>query len=170
MTPFSESHLPTSHGDPVIGDGQKPPLELQPVITNEIRARIIATLATFKGKRGAPFSFVTSGDKHSLSARSDLNDADPRFSQSQQSSEQTQMNPPSLKLSWLLRPLRVGPRPEVGDGGRSPAAPVKMPSYMSSMTLGQTITDPIEGGMLSLKASMALFEYFISPVLCFQIC
>lgn len=36
-----------------------------------------------------------------------------------------------------------------------------MPSYSTSMSLGQTITDPIEGGMISLVASRALYDFFM---------
>lgn len=36
-----------------------------------------------------------------------------------------------------------------------------MPSYLSSMTLGQTVTDPISSGMLSRDAAVALFEHFM---------
>lgn len=38
---------------------------------------------------------------------------------------------------------------------------VKMPSYASSMSLSQTITDPIEGGVLPPAASHALFTHFM---------
>ncbi|KAJ5469020.1 hypothetical protein N7475_006772 [Penicillium sp. IBT 31633x] len=139
---------PASHGETAstISEHLPPAAYTQPAITNEIRARIIATLATLKGKRGAPFSFVTSGASGS---------------QSQQSFEQSQSTPLSLKLSWLLRPLKASP----WHGGRydsqQSTEPVKMPSYAASMTLGQTVTDPVEGGMISLQASMALFEYFM---------
>ncbi|KAL3474883.1 hypothetical protein BJX99DRAFT_259971 [Aspergillus californicus] len=124
----------------------------QPIITHAIRARIISALASLKGKRGAPFSFVTSGDSPSFSTRADPTQRE----QSEQSQTQT---PRSLKLSWLLRPLRIGSHPETSDD--RPAGSVKMPSYLSSMTLGQTITDPIEGGMISPQASTALFEFFM---------
>ncbi|KAM5341627.1 hypothetical protein ACJ41O_014658 [Fusarium nematophilum] len=36
-----------------------------------------------------------------------------------------------------------------------------MPSYLASMTLGQTITDPIEDGILTRPASVALFQHFM---------
>lgn len=122
----------------------------QPTINNEVRARIIAALATLKGKKGAPFSFVTSGDSPSFGA-----------SQGVQSAEQPQTTPISLKLSWLLRPLHTGAlREDDGEDRRLPGW-VKMPTYLSSMTLGQTITDPVEGGMVSSQASRALFGHFM---------
>lgn len=36
-----------------------------------------------------------------------------------------------------------------------------MPSYLSSMTLCQTITDPIEAGILTKATSTALFTHFM---------
>ncbi|KAK5075650.1 hypothetical protein LTR70_005393 [Exophiala xenobiotica] len=36
-----------------------------------------------------------------------------------------------------------------------------MPSYLSSMTLGQTITDPVESGILTKADSVALFDHFM---------
>lgn len=65
----------------------------------------------------------------------------------------------SLKLSWLLRPLRIN---VPGDQVRpEPAPAVKMPTYLSSLTLCQTIIDPIEGGIVSQETSEALFQYFL---------
>lgn len=131
-----------------------------PVITDAIRARISAALMTLRGKRGAPFSFVTSGDGPSCSTRGPSNPTS-HNAQRHQPFEQPQMTPPSIKLSSLLQPLKIGARHETSDGERSPSSVVKMPSYLSSMTLGQTITDPIEGGIISPQASIALFEHFM---------
>lgn len=132
----------------------------QPLVTADIRARIIAALATLKGKRGAPFSFVTSGDTVLFGA-SGTTANHIRETPQQQSSEQSQSTPLSLKLSWLLRPLKAEFRVQAGDDGRQPTPLVKMPSYFSSMTLGQTILDPIEGGILVRAASIALFDHFM---------
>jgi hypothetical protein len=74
------------------------------------------------------------------------------------------MTPPSLKLSWLLQPLKVDPRCEPSVDERPPRGVVKMPSYLSSMTLGQTITNPVEGGILSRQTSIALFEHFMTQM------
>ena len=152
----SPSSSPSLSGPQVLrspttsGPGQDPP------ITVEIRARIIATLATLNGKRGAPFSFVTSGDTPPFGVT-----PGPDSSQ-QEASDQPQPPPSSLKLSWLLRPLTVGSRAQAGDDDRQPSSQaVKMPSYASSMTLGQTITDPIEDGILSRAASVSLFNHFM---------
>lgn len=71
------------------------------------------------------------------------------------------MMPYSLKLSWLLLPLGPGARRNGNDDDRRPAGVVKMPTYVSSMTLGQTINDPIEGGIIDPQASKALFEFFM---------
>ncbi|KAF4468999.1 hypothetical protein FALBO_4110 [Fusarium albosuccineum] len=144
-TPVSHETTRTSHGQ------QQP-------ITPEIRARIVATLATLKGKRGAPFSFITSGDRPAFSAAAGTEDSVQVETQQPQSYEQHTSATPSLKLSWLLRPLRVGPR---ANDGRETSPMVKMPSYLASMTLGQTITDPIEDGILTRPASEALFQHFM---------
>ncbi|KAH6892185.1 hypothetical protein B0T10DRAFT_537306 [Thelonectria olida] len=125
----------------------------QPLITPEIRARIVATLATLKGKRGAPFSFITSGDR--------LEESTNVENHQQQPFEHSQSTVPSLKLSWLLRPLKVGGRTHAGDDVRQPTPWVKMPSYLASMTLGQTISDPIEDGILTQTVSVALFQHFM---------
>lgn len=117
---------------------QQPPHHQPPVIASTIRARIIEALATLKGRRGAPFSFVTSGYSLSFSTRAEHNNPRPRPSQQQRTSL-------SLKFSWLLRPLPVGTHQESGDDDRRPAGSVKMPSCLSSMALGQTITDPSRG-------------------------
>lgn len=41
----------------------------QPLITTETRGRIVSTLASLRGMRGAPFSFVTSGDRPPFGTR-----------------------------------------------------------------------------------------------------
>jgi hypothetical protein len=74
------------------------------------------------------------------------------------------MTPPSLKLSWLLQPLKLGPRCEPSGDEPPPRGVVKMPTYLSSMTLGQTITNPIEGGIISRQASIVLFEHFMAQM------
>ncbi|PKY05049.1 hypothetical protein P168DRAFT_310501 [Aspergillus campestris IBT 28561] len=146
---WNDTHRPATspRASPVTGIPRSQPN--QPTITNEVRARIIAALATLKGKKGAPFSFVTSGDSPSFGA-----------SQGSQSAEQPQATPVSLKLSWLLRPLYTGALREDGEDRRLPGW-VKMPTYLSSMTLGQTITDPVEGGMVNSQASRTLFDHFM---------
>ncbi|KAH7111988.1 hypothetical protein EDB81DRAFT_703480 [Dactylonectria macrodidyma] len=146
---------PVDHETPRLVHGQ------QPLITPEIRARIVATLATLKGKRGAPFSFITSGDSPTVGARGGPEESTHVANQQQQSFERSQSTGPSLKLSWLLRPLKAGGRTHAGDDVRQPTPLVKMPSYSASMTLGQTITDPIEDGILTPSASTALFQHFM---------
>lgn len=39
-----------------------------------------------------------------------------------------------------------------------------MPSYVSSMTLGLTITDPVAGGIVAYAASKALFDHFMLEI------
>lgn len=151
--------LPThQHHEPL-----RPASAPQPLITPEIRARIIATLATLKGKRGAPFSFITSGDTPTFSTGAGQDSA--QNGPQQPPTESSGPTQPSLKLSWLLRPLRINARAQNGHHGHhghdQPASYVEMPSYLSSMTLGQTITDPIESGILSSCTSLALFEHFM---------
>ncbi|EQB46412.1 hypothetical protein CGLO_14541 [Colletotrichum gloeosporioides Cg-14] len=140
---------PVSHDAPHLDVGPQAP------ITAEIRARIIATLATLKGKRGAPFSFITSGDRPPFGASNDPGESDRRNLQGQAS----QPSQPSLKLSWLLTPLKVGGPGQATIAQAGP--PVRMPSYSASMSLGHTITDPIDNGILSEAASIALFEHFM---------
>ncbi|KAF3797705.1 hypothetical protein GCG54_00011737 [Colletotrichum gloeosporioides] len=143
---------PLSHDAPHLDAGPQPP------ITAEIRARIIATLATLKGKRGAPFSFITSGDRPPFGASNDPGESGRRNFQGQAS----QPSQPSLKLSWLLTPLKVGGPGQATIGQAGP--PVKMPTYSACMSLGQTITDPIDNGILSEPASIALFEHFMTEM------
>lgn len=102
----SSVHLPRrSNGHRAISVDSQPQLSQrqQPVITNAVRARVIAALATLKGKRGAPFSFVTSGDNPAFSLGPGANDGPARDSEPE-SFEHSQVIPYSLKLSWLLRP------------------------------------------------------------------
>ncbi|RJE25097.1 hypothetical protein PHISCL_02568 [Aspergillus sclerotialis] len=136
------------------------PQHQKPVITNTVRARIIEALATLKGKRGAPFSFVTGGNPL-FSTRTHPNIRTARDAQHELNLEPSQTSPLSLKISWLLRPLRISHHDQTPDDDRQPDEIVKMPSYIASMTLGQTITDPIEGGVISLQASKLLFRYFM---------
>ncbi|KAL2694629.1 hypothetical protein Neosp_001214 [[Neocosmospora] mangrovei] len=146
---------PISYEVPGIGNVQ------QPLITPEIRARIVATLATLNGKRGAPFSFITSGDRPAFRARTGSEDSIQAEDQQAHAPEHSEAVTPSLKLSCLLRPLTAGPRTQVNDDSRQHTPLVKMPSYAASMALGDTIKDPIEDGILSLPASVALFQYFM---------
>lgn len=153
---------------PISGEASRTSHSQQPLVTPDVRARIIAALATLKGKRGAPFSFVTSGDTPFFGASgiaaNPIREAAQQQSSNQssvQSSSQSHSTPPSLKLSWLLRPFKVELRVRAGDDGRQSTPLLKMPSYFSSMTLGQTILDPIEGGILTRPASMALFDHFM---------
>ncbi|KAE8135097.1 hypothetical protein BDV38DRAFT_273131 [Aspergillus pseudotamarii] len=158
ISPSSQNE-PSSLPQPPPSNSQRPiPVDSQPqvsqqqqpVITNAIRARVIAALGTLKGKRGAPFSFVTSGDSPTFSVQPGA-----------KSLEHSQMTPYSLKLSWLLRPLDIDAHRDMNDDDRRPTGVVKMPTYLSSMTLGQTIKDPVEGGIISSLASKALFEFFM---------
>ncbi|KAL4912044.1 hypothetical protein BDW62DRAFT_206840 [Aspergillus aurantiobrunneus] len=125
-----------------------------PIITDTIRVRIIGALASLRGRRGAPFSFVTSGDNPSFNSGAVSHPPDPQR-------QQAPPTPTSLRLSSLLRPLGVEARRQSTNDNGQNACPVKMPSYLSAMTLGHTITDPIDGGMLSLQASESLFEFFM---------
>lgn len=151
---------PSQRASPLHNRQQRQPRSLheRPIITHSVRARIVAALATLKGKRGSPFSFITSGDSPTFSAGSATSNIP-----NDQPLGQTSTTPPSLKLSWLLRPLRIGTDRETNSSDDQPQAAgvVRMPSYVSSMTLGQTITDPIEGGIISSQASQKLFEYFM---------
>lgn len=127
----------------------------QTLVTDDIRRKIAATLATLKGRRGSPFSFITSGDKTSMSAAT-RNGQDP-------SVKQQQFSQASLKLSRLLRPLRID-TPSQSQGEESPSSAVKMPTYLSSVSLCQTIVDPIQGGIITSVASEALFTHFLSEL------
>lgn len=133
---------------------------IPPLITADIRRRLVAALATLKGKRGSPFSFVTSDETPSFGTR-DAAENLVREAPQQQFSTQSSSTPPSLKLSWLLRPLRAGPRVPESDGSHQPVSPIEMPSYLSSMSLGNNINDPIEGGILSRQMSLVLFDHFM---------
>ena len=68
---------------------------------------------------------------------------------------------PALKLSQLLRPLGNVSSSRVSNRGIPLPTAVQMPSYLSSTTLGQTITDPIGGGILAYPTAVALFEHFM---------
>ncbi|KAL4745143.1 hypothetical protein BDW72DRAFT_211752 [Aspergillus terricola var. indicus] len=160
-------HTPSStdqRAPPTEPSEQQPLSQEQPVVTNAIRARIVAALTSLKGKRGSPFSFVTAQDSRLFGNRRDPTPHTASHNphgQAWQSQPQSQPQAPhSLKLSSLLRPLVHEPcqkRSEKDDTGGA----VKMPSYSSSMTIGQTIQDPIEGGIIPLQSSRALFEYFL---------
>ncbi|EEU48329.1 uncharacterized protein NECHADRAFT_75789 [Fusarium vanettenii 77-13-4] len=156
-TSVPQHPTPVSHELLRVGHSQ------QTLITPEIRARIVATLATLKGQRGAPFSFITSGDSPSVGEGSRTEESIHVASQQPLSFEQSQSqsSAPSLKLSWLLRPLRASDRSHAGEDIRQSTPWVKMPSYLASLTLGQIITDPIEGGILTRPASVALFQHFM---------
>ncbi|KAL4925233.1 uncharacterized protein BDV17DRAFT_284072 [Aspergillus undulatus] len=135
-------------------------LHQQPLITNAIRAKIVAGLASLKGKRGSAFTFLTSENGLSISATPD---PDPPAARSAQRERQSAAPPStgSINLLSLLRPLTVEPRSQSNDVDERPIGMVKMPSYMSSMTLGQTVADPIEAGIINLAASQALFAFFM---------
>jgi hypothetical protein len=158
---YGSAHSPSQTINSADNIQQLPSKHHQPAITNTTRARIIAALATIKGKRGSPFTFVTSGDSPSFSAGGNSNDRTPVNRLQQPSFEQGHKTLLSLNLSRLLRPLKMSDHTESNDDDWRPAGSVKMPSYISSMTLGQTIIDPIKGGMISPQASRALFEYFM---------
>ncbi|KAK2591211.1 hypothetical protein QQS21_011096 [Conoideocrella luteorostrata] len=145
---------PGGHDIPQAGHNRHAP------ITPDIRARIIATLASLKGKRGSQFSFITSADTPSFRATAGPDDPIQLAPPQQLPSEPAHVAPPSLKLSGLLRPLRDSPGSQAGDDGQAQPM-VKMPSYLSSMTLCQTVIDPIESGMLTREASVALFSHFM---------
>ncbi|KAJ5235447.1 uncharacterized protein N7469_004615 [Penicillium citrinum] len=137
----------------------------QSVITNATRARIVKVLANIKSQRGSPFSFVTSGDSPSFSTNGDTNFDPPNQAQWQNQSVHSQAPPSSLKLSRLLRPLTNCPPPgstdSLNEDDWRPTGSIKMPSYISSMALGQAMTDPIDGGVITPRTSNALFEFFM---------
>ncbi|OGE49250.1 hypothetical protein PENARI_c022G10253 [Penicillium arizonense] len=159
--PTYTAHLRNQRVNSTDNIQQLPSQHRRPIITNATRARIIAALATIKGKRGSPFTFVTSGDSPSFSASGNSNDRTPVNRLQQHTFKQDQKAHPSLKLSGLLRPLKLSVPTEGSEDDWRPAGSVKMPSYISSMTLGQTIVDPIKGGIISPQASQALFEFFM---------
>ncbi|OQD66345.1 hypothetical protein PENPOL_c004G04197 [Penicillium polonicum] len=140
---------------------QVPPQHPQPVITNATRARIIAALASIKGKRGSPFTFVTSGDSPSFNASGNSENRTPINRPHQDVFEPDRKPLLSLKLSGLLKPLKISVPTEGNEDDWRPVGSVKMPSYISSMTLGHTIVDPIKGGIISPQVSQALFEFFM---------
>jgi hypothetical protein len=151
---LSHSNTPVDH------EAARAGYTRQPIISADIRARIISALAALKGKRGSPFSFVTSGDTPLFSASSQ-NEETAHDDSRQLCSERSEPIQPSLRLSWLLRPLGASIRHQAGNESLEVACAVKMPSYLSSMTLGQTITDPVESGILTRAAAVALFDAFM---------
>lgn len=140
---------------------QVPSQPPQPVITNATRARIIAALASIKGKRGSPFTFVTSGDSPSFNASGNSDSCTPINRLHQDVFEPERKPLLSLKLSGLLKPLKISVPIEGNEDDWRPVGSIKMPSYISSMTLGHTIVDPIKGGIISPQVSQALFEFFM---------
>ncbi|KAL4794103.1 hypothetical protein BDV19DRAFT_390615 [Aspergillus venezuelensis] len=104
-----------------------------PVIAAAVPANIIGALASLRARRGAALLLATPGSIASGVAQA----------------------PESMSLSSLLHPL----------GQPSSVPPVtgriKMPSYSSSMTLGHTITDPIEGGILDSEVSKSFYDFFM---------
>lgn len=142
-------------------------------ITTDIRERLISALSSLRGKKGAPFSFVTSGNElfldqsHEPADQTDHNQPARHHQQKQPASTQQQAGSFPLKLSWLLRPLKANGQPQgrpchadtCHDGDA-----VKMPTYLSSTTLSQTISDPIDSGILSRAASVALFKEFMKEL------
>lgn len=141
--------------------------EGQPVITNEIRGRIVKVLANIKSQRGSPFSFVTSGDSPSFSTYGDTTNGTLNQAEWPNPSVRSQGTSLSLKLSRILRPLTVCPPPESteyfdqDDSEWQPTGSIKMPSYISSMGLGHAMNDPIDSGIISPHISNALFEFFM---------
>ncbi|KAI1027690.1 hypothetical protein LB504_011681 [Fusarium proliferatum] len=123
------------------------------LITPDIRVRIVSALSTLKGKRGAPFSFVTSGDR-----RPGVDEPAPH---QLPSSDEPQSLGPTLKLSCLLCPLQPSRQSHTQGHVNQPGPLVRMPTYRDSMTLGQTMIDPVTSGILSSSASEALFHYFM---------
>lgn len=133
------------------------------VIDDEIRARIVAALSNLKGQRGSPFSFVT-GDTSSFSFSNSVQDA-----AAQPDADPATSREPSLKLSNLLRPLQsneahqkswAGNRGEV-ENGHATNPNARLPSYISSISVGEVVHDPIRSGILDYKASTALFDHFV---------
>lgn len=162
-SPSIQPQLPSPSSRADFEDSGQPQLRHEhekPVVTSTIRARIVKALATIKGKRGSPFSFVTSGDSPSFSTKEDTNNEmqrDVSSSWQDSTSVRLQATPVSLKLSRILRPLTNSVN---NDDDWRPAGSVTMPSYVSSMTMGQTITDPIAGGIVSPRASKCPIRVF----------
>lgn len=132
----------------------------------------MSALSSLRGKKGAPFSFVTSGDELFLDQRyapvdpTDYNQHRHQ-QQKQPASIQQQAGSSSLKLSWLLRPLKANDYPQgrqCNAGNCHGEDAVKMPTYLSSTTLSQTMSDPIDSGILSRAASAALFKHFMTEM------
>lgn len=145
----------------------------QPYITTDVRERLVSALSSLRGKKGAPFSFVTSGNElfldqsHESADPTDHNQPARHHQQKEPASIQQQTGSFPLKLSWLLRPLKANDqlqgRPYHADTGHDGDA-IKMPTYLSSTTLSQTISDPIDSGILSRAASVALFNHFMTEL------
>ncbi|CAI7577599.1 unnamed protein product [Penicillium bialowiezense] len=132
----------------------------QPAITNVTRGRLIAAFATIRGERGSPFTFVTSGESPSFSV-GNSNDRTPNVDTRQPSFHRPEESHSSLKLIRILKPLKSNINADRVEDDWQPAGSVKMPSYISSMTLGHTILDPIKSGILSSQLSEQLFEFFM---------
>lgn len=136
--------------------GQTTPLQ----ISADIRKRLVAALATLRSKTSSSVGLATSGDTPSFSTRGATEDL-VRETPQEPFSTQSASTSPSLKLSWLLQPFKV--EPQVLDDGSSdyPTALAGMPSYSASISLGHSIMDPIEGGILTRQISLALFDHFM---------
>ncbi|KAH8748105.1 hypothetical protein F5883DRAFT_583041 [Diaporthe sp. PMI_573] len=166
MTPASNEPVQSNQSLPDRFQQQQQVQPL-PLITPEIRLRIVATLETLKGKRGAPFSFVTSEEgPHQGGGAVGMDGVSTEQSTYQRSSAQALPGAePSLNLSSLLRPLVPSHRAQVIDTSTTKRTLyVKMPTYVASMSLSQTVHDPIDAGMLSVQASTALFEHFMNDM------
>lgn len=132
----------------------------QPAITNATRGRLIAAFATIRGEKGSPFTFATSGESPSFSV-GDRNNRTPNIDPQQPSFHSSEESYATLKILRILRPLKSSINADSDEDDWRPAGSVKMPSYISSMTLGHTIQDPIKSGILSLQVSEGLFEFFM---------
>ena len=127
----------------------------RPPITPQIRARIVAALSKLKGKRGSAFSFVTAGDTPSLASLGDNSSVE------RSGLQQEDSRPVTLKLAGLLQPLETGFQTIITNDDTELEACISMPSYSASLTLGQTITDPVDSGMLGILDSRILFHHFM---------
>ncbi|CAG8381253.1 unnamed protein product [Penicillium salamii] len=132
----------------------------QPAITNATRGRLIAAFATIRGERGSPFTFVTSGESPSFSV-GNSNDHTPNANSQQSFFHQSEESRSSLRLLRILRPLKPSINAGTDEDDWRPTGSVKMPSYISSMTLGHTVVDPIKSGILSPQLSERMFEFFM---------
>lgn len=154
--PYPDATAPTvsSHRPPGTQKSNHHLDPQEPPVTAEVRTRILAALATLKGRRGSPFTFVAAGNTPRLVT--DERDQDSQVDQAQGNGT-SQVDEPSLPLTSILRPLGRS----VQQCHEQAAERVTMPSYVSALSLGHTISDPIASGALSLAASSAFYNYFL---------